>query len=100
MGNTENSLEGYKSLARLATEMTRCFLEEIHLDFCDCEWFEANMSAPLGVVLACAADDLNDVSIVGMHEKTKDILARNGFLTEYGYGHEETVLLPRCPTVA
>jgi hypothetical protein len=85
VGNVRNTQRGYESLARLATEMTRCFLEEIHLNFCDCKWFEANMSAPLGVVLACAADDLNDVSIVGMHEKTKAILARNGFLTEDGY---------------
>ncbi|MDR1462377.1 MAG: ATP-binding protein [Azoarcus sp.] len=85
VGDIESTLKGYERLAQFAAKMGDCAFEKICLDFSACDWFDANMSAPLGVVLAHATDGFNDISIKDMHKGTEEILARNGFLTSYGY---------------
>lgn len=50
-------------------------------------WFDANMAAPLGAVLDLLEDNLNDIVLESIHNRIKDILQRNGFLSHFGYPH-------------
>ncbi|MGB3275000.1 MAG: ATP-binding protein [Castellaniella sp.] len=79
------NIEGYDRIARLSSDLKPLWFEQIELDFSGCEWFDANMSAPLGVVLALAADRINDVRLMNLRPGVESILSRNRFLLGYGY---------------
>jgi hypothetical protein len=85
IGETRSDLSGFSTLARLAAKMDDSRLETIELDLSPCSWFDANMSAPLGVLTTASADKLNELTLTGMRQSVRTILAKNGFLT--GFGH-------------
>lgn len=63
-------------------------------------WFDANMSAVLGAILYKAGRGPNTVWISGLSRDVKNILAKNGFLSNYGSApvrdtHGTTILYKR-----
>ena len=77
--------EGFEHLGRLASAARDLFADELILDMSRVGFFDANMAAPLGAILALAADELNTVEIVDVSRKVEHILRRNRFLTRYRY---------------
>lgn len=77
--------EGYEHLAELAQASSRLFADRLELNFSRVGFFDANMAAPLGAVLARVADDLNAVEIVDVPSSIERILRKNRFLTQYQY---------------
>lgn len=53
----------------------------MELDFSHCNFFEANMAAPLYSVIARLRNELNDVSVVNMPLNVETILRKNHFMT-------------------
>jgi signal transduction histidine kinase len=76
---------GFWALASLWKAGGTLKYEKLELDLTRCNWFDANMSAILGAVLARIADRLNTVEIVNVRSAVESILCRNGFLTNHGY---------------
>ena len=77
--------EGYEYLAELAKATHSLFADRLELNFSRVGFFDANMAAPLGAVLARIADDLNSVEIVDVPPLIERILRKNRFLTQYRY---------------
>ena len=77
--------EGYEHLAELSKATKSLFADRLELNFSRVGFFDANMAAPLGAVLARIADDLNSVEIVDVPPLIERILRKNRFLTQYRY---------------
>lgn len=71
---------GFNQLAQLYAATADLCFGEVALDFSGCTWFDANMSAPLGAVLARITDELNDVNVKNLPVAVQDILSKNEFL--------------------
>lgn len=76
---------GYESLAKLAAETADLRYGSLDLSFASVSWFDANMAAAMGVVLATIRDRYNTITIVDLGKGQESILERNGFLSEFGY---------------
>lgn len=76
---------GFNALAGLATATGELAYDRLELSFTGVSWFDANMAAPLGGVLARILDRYNTVSIVDLAWGQRSILERNGFLGDFGY---------------
>ena len=74
---------GFSSIAKLVTDSCKLWFDSVRLDFSRCDFFEANMGAPLYVVIAKLRDALNDVTIENLSEDTGRILKRNEFLSVF-----------------
>lgn len=85
ISDIKTDLKGFGRLAQLNAEVEDLLFERLDLDCSGCSWFDANMSAPLGVILARVADDLNDVTITGVAPTIQKILSKNAFLSNYGF---------------
>jgi hypothetical protein len=85
IGEIRSNQRGFAQLASLAATLDKHCLDTIRVDFSACAWFDANMSAPLGVVFARAADDLNTLNPYGLRPGVETILAKNEFLTGFGF---------------
>jgi hypothetical protein len=81
----QSNQQGFSSLAKLAAALNPYVLDTVDVDFSRCNWFDANMSAPLGVVLAHAVDNLNTIKLCGMSNGIETILSKNHFLTGFGF---------------
>lgn len=77
--------DGYERLAELARETTSLEASRLELDFSQVGFFDANMAAPLGAMLAQVADRFNAIEVVNVPEMVERILRKNGFLTHYRY---------------
>jgi signal transduction histidine kinase len=77
--------EGYEHLAELSLATKSLFADRLELNFSRVGFFDANMAAPLGAVLARVADDLNSVEIVDVPSLIERVLRKNRFLTHYHY---------------
>ncbi len=89
IGEIRSDFGGYSRLAKLAADGADLWFDNLELDLSSCAWFDANMSAPLGVVLAQVSDRLNDVKIRGLRHDVNAILTKNQFLVGYGYPPRE-----------
>ncbi len=78
-----SSLDGFNSIARIAKETRDLRLDSVELNFSGCRFFEANMAAPLYVVVARLRDELNDVSVRKVSSEIEGMLKRNRFLTVF-----------------
>jgi hypothetical protein len=76
---------GYDGLAELAKATVKLISDRLELDLSRVGFFDANMAAPLGAVLAVIADRFNAVEIVNVPQMVERILRKNGFLTQYRY---------------
>ena len=87
-GEIKSNHEGFQELAALNSMLIPYIFETIEIDFSRCRWFDANMCAPLGALLAQATNRLNEIRFSGFSSKIKEILAKNRFLESYGYSPE------------
>jgi hypothetical protein len=71
---------GFSALARLSEQLDAVASSSVQIDFSFCSWFDANMTAPLGGVIARAESRKNSVSFQNLSPAVRDILARNGFV--------------------
>lgn len=72
-------------MARLHAASRRLFGARLTLDLTDLDFFDANMCAPLGAVLALVADRFNAVRVVNIAAPVEQIFRKNRFLARYGY---------------
>lgn len=84
LGEIRSSQASFSRLAKLHVELEAFLFDTIEVDFCTCPWFDANMSAPLGVVLA-RSQNINAVELKGLRPGVQSILSKNSFLTEFGF---------------
>lgn len=80
---------GFWALASLWKAAEALEYGKLELDLTRCNWFDANMCAALGAVLARVADRLNAIEIVSVRPSVESILCRNGFLTSFGYSAKD-----------
>jgi len=85
IGEIHSNQRGFVQLASLAATLNNHTLDTIDVDFSACTWFDANMSAPIGVVFAHAVDDLNTLKPCGLRSGVETIFAKNEFLTGFGF---------------
>ncbi len=85
LGEIRSNEQGFSRLAVLAAALDSYLLDIVDVDFSACTWFDANMSAPLGVVFAHALDKLNTLKPCGLRQGVETILAKNHFLTGFGF---------------
>lgn len=83
VGTVRSDYDGFDSIARIAEQSYDLRLEPAELDFSNCSFFEANMAAPLYVVVARLRDELNDVSLINLKPALDAILRKNHFLTKF-----------------
>lgn len=77
--------QGFESLGELAKAAKGLFADRIELDMSRVSFFDANMAAPLGAVLARATGEFNIVEIVAVPRRVERILRKNEFLTNFWY---------------
>jgi len=78
-----SNFNGFLGISNIYESAGSLFLDDIELDFSLCNFFEANMAAPLYAVIAIFRKGLNDVSVCNINSQTKDILRKNHFLTAF-----------------
>jgi len=76
----ESNSNGFDRIAEIASRTKDACFDTIELDFSSCNFFEANMSAPLYAAIARLRDQRNGVSIVKVPLKVSNILRKNNFL--------------------
>jgi hypothetical protein len=80
-----SNLAGFEALANLAAQALEEKTNQVEVSMSRMDGFEANMSAPLGVVLNKLTDALKLVSIVDLPPSIETVLSRNGFLAAFNY---------------
>lgn len=81
--NIHSNHQGFSALGDLAAKTIALEYSKVEICFEKVRWFDANMAAPLGAVIARIADRYNLVSVVEI-PSTLSILHRNGFLAAIG----------------
>ena len=76
---------GFESLGGLAAATRDLFADELQLDMSQVGFFDANMAAPLGAVLAGVTDNFNRVKVVAVPERVRQILQKNRSLTHFQF---------------
>ena len=76
---------GFESLGSLAAVTKELFADELELDMSQVGFFDANMAAPLGAVLAGVTDSFNKVRVVAVPDRVQQILRKNRFLTNFHF---------------
>lgn len=77
----KNEFEGYQDLIDFYYQTEKVFLDEVIIDFSNVSWFEANLSAVLGAVFTKLKSNLNNIKIIGLKDRIKEIFLRNDFLS-------------------
>jgi hypothetical protein len=80
-----SNFDGFSRLAELEEQCNHHSFDQIEVDMGATSWFDANMSAPLGVIFAKCADNMNTVQPVALRKDIERILTKNRFLVGYGY---------------
>lgn len=90
LATIRSNQEGFERLAQLWSEAARLFSTRLELDLSECNFFDANMAAPLGAVLALIADKFNRIEIVRVPGPIEIMMRRNLFLADFGYAPLES----------
>ena len=77
--------QGFESIGALAKAAEGLFADRLQLNMSRVSFFDANMAAPLGAILAQVADKFNIVKIVAVPDKVEQVLRKNRLLTNYWY---------------
>jgi len=83
--NISSDAAGFGELGALAARALAEEGRQLEVKLSRLVLFEANMAAPLGVVLNKLTDALKIVTVVDVPEMVEQILLRNGFLATFGY---------------
>ena len=81
VGEIRSNLSGFNSIACVAKKASELQSDSFELDFSGCDFFEANMAAPLYSVIAKLRDGLRNVSICNLPSSIETILKKNHFLS-------------------
>jgi hypothetical protein len=81
----ERNYQGFASLIQLAEQVEELSYTRLEIDMRAATWLDANMCAPLGAILYKTSRNLNTVRFVNIPAQVEKILAKNGFLSNYGY---------------
>lgn len=76
---------GFEQLAALAQAIATHTFKIIELDFKTCHWFDANMCAPLGVLISRGINQFLEFRLVGLSTRVRTILSKNKFLDGFGF---------------
>ena len=79
----ESDYAGFNHIAHIAKQSHNLFCDSVELDFSGCDFFDANMTAPLYTVISRIRNELNDVHLVNMNRKLSIILRKNRFLVTF-----------------
>ena len=85
LGSIKSNRQGFQSLAELWTIASRLVDRNLELDLSGCAFFDSNMAATLGMVLALIAAQRNQIEIVRVPGPIEDNLRRNLLLVNYDY---------------
>lgn len=80
VGSIYSQFDGFDSIAEIAKNTQTLFWDTVELDLSSCNFFEANMTAALYVVVARLRDNLNDVSLTNIPNRISTILRKNRFM--------------------
>lgn len=83
-----SNLDGYQNLIGIYRKVKEIRNSKIIFDFTYTSWFEANLAAIFGAIIAYASKNGNSWEIMGMSHSVQDILLRNGFMAEHGMWKE------------
>ncbi|OQY12225.1 MAG: ATP-binding protein [Desulfobacteraceae bacterium 4572_19] len=83
VGTIRSDCNGFDNIADIAAKTRGILFDSIELDISSCNFFEANMAAPLYAVIARLRDELNDVSIAHVPSGVSTILRKNKFLSVF-----------------
>jgi len=94
--NIDCDKTGFNRLSSIYEKIITSTDSDITLDFSRVSWFDAHMSSPCGAILEKARNSGKKIRIINLHEQVETILAKNGFLLEFGYkqvvdGHASTI---------
>lgn len=84
-----SNYEGFAALNDLAAQTRESVFASIEIDMSQTTWMDANMCAPLGAVLYKVGRELNTVRLTNVPHNVEAILAKNGFLCNYGWPKRE-----------
>ncbi len=80
-----SNYEGFAVLNDLAAQTRESVFDNIEIDMSQTTWMDANMCAPLGAILYKVGRELNSVRLTNVPHNVEAILAKNGFLCNYGW---------------
>lgn len=83
VGTIQSDHAGFNNIAHIAEQSRDVLFDSVELDFSYCDFFEANMAAPLYAVVSRMRDELNDVSLTNLTSSLETILRKNHFLTKF-----------------
>lgn len=83
IGTIRSDCRGFSSLAKLLEITKDISMDQVDLDFRRCSWFDANMTAPLYVLISRLRNALNIITLQNLPEKIETILKRNEFLSTF-----------------
>ena len=83
VGTIRSDYRGFSSLAKFAELTKDISVDRVDLDFSNCSFFDANMTAPLYVLISRLRSALNIVTIQNLPEPIEIVLKRNKFLTVF-----------------
>jgi hypothetical protein len=84
LANAQCSIEGFRALGELAAETEQLVEDSLEVSFASLPAFDAQMAAPLGLVLARITDRDNKIFIVDVPWGQLEMLRRNRFLADFG----------------
>lgn len=83
IGTIRSDCSGFDAIADISVQTKDAWLDSVELDLSSCDFFEANMAAPLYAIIARLRGELNDVSIVNVPSGVSTILRKNRFLSVF-----------------
>lgn len=83
IGTIRSNSNGFDAIAGIAVKTKNAWLDSVEFDLSLCDFFEANMAAPLYAVIARLRDELNDVIITNVPAGVSTILRKNKFLSVF-----------------
>lgn len=83
--NLHTDASGFSQISCFYDKNKEEFFEKIPVSLC--QWFDANMAAPLGAVLDLLENELNDIIFCNISPNIETILKKNGFLKHFGFNH-------------
>ena len=88
--NVSSDLHGFGSLAQLARDVADLERSTLEVSFASVSWFDANMTAPFGAILAQIKYRTNDLSFTDLPRNLRSILARTGLFDVFGAASPKT----------
>ena len=80
----KSNYNGYETFVDLYHKIKDYSFSKIYLDFDLTTWFDANLCAVMGAILARVTENVNEIYFQGLSESLEDLFKRNHFLSHFG----------------